>query len=292
MNSSTPGSETDRFAWLRPSTPLGQARLGLLVSLLVLTAVTWAVTLHQAWSMAMPMGIAVRGGMAGEGMSSMAMAGMAAPGWSLGRAAMFLAMWTVMMAAMMLPAAAPMLLIFTAAQAKRRGRAAVVPTWIFAAGYLLVWAVVGLAVYILVQIASDVATHLAPAARATWAPLALGATLVAAGLYQFTPLKRVCLSHCRSPLGFVMQHWRDGRLGALRMGIVHGAYCLGCCWALFAVLVAAGVMSVAWMLLLTLVVFAEKVLPLGRRVSAAIGIALVVLGMLVASSAIRMPWMT
>ena len=131
------------------------------------------------------------------------------------------------------------------------------------------------------------ATRLAPAARATWAPLALGATLVAAGLYQFTPLKRVCLSHCRSPLSFVMRHWRSGRLGALRMGIVHGAYCLGCCWALFAVLVAAGVMSLAWMLLLTLVVFVEKVLPLGRRVSASIGIVLTILGALVASGAMH-----
>jgi predicted metal-binding membrane protein len=241
--------------------------------------------------MAMPMGIAVRRGMVGEGMmSGMVMAGMAAPGWSVGGAAMFLAMWTVMMAAMMLPAAAPMLLIFTAAQAKRRGRAAVVPTWIFAAGYLLVWAAVGLAVYVLVQAGSDLATHLAPTVRATWAPLALGATLMAAGLYQFTPFKRVCLSHCRSPLGFVMQHWRDGRLGALRMGVIHGAYCLGCCWALFAVLVAAGVMSVGWMLLLTLVVFVEKVMPLGQRISAGIGIGLAALGVLIASGAAWMPW--
>jgi predicted metal-binding membrane protein len=290
VNAPTSGDGAGRFAWLRPSTPLGQARLVLLGSLIVLTAATWAVTLHQAWSMAMPMGIAVRGGMAGEGMSGMAMAGMAAPGWSVGAAAMFLVMWTVMMAAMMLPAAAPMLLIFTAVQAKGRGRVAVVPTWIFAAGYLLVWAAVGLAVYILVQIGSDLATHLAPAGRAVWAPPALGATLVVAGLYQFTPLKRVCLSQCRSPLGFVMQHWRGGRLGALRMGIVHGAYCLGCCWALFAVLVAAGVMSIAWMLLLTLVVFVEKVLPLGQRLSAGIGVALTILGVLVASGAIWMPW--
>ena len=88
-----------------------------------------------------------------------------------------------------------------------------------------------------------------------------------AGLYQLTPLKRVCLDHCRSPFGFVMQHWREGYGGALRMGVVHGLYCLGCCWALFAVLVATGVMSLAWMLLLTLVVFAEKVLPFGRRAS-------------------------
>ena len=114
----------------------------------------------------------------------------------------------------------------------------------------------------------------------------LGATLIAAGLYQFTPLKRVCLRHCRSPLAFVALHWRDGPLGAIRMGIWHGAYCLGCCWALFAILVVAGIMSLAWMLLLTLVVFAEKVFPHGQRVSATIGFALIGLGLVVAGASL------
>ena len=91
-----------------------------------------------------------------------------------------------------------------------------------------------------------------------------------------------CLSHCRSPLAFVAQHWREGRLGALRIGLLHGSYCLGCCWALFAVLVAAGVMSPAWMLLLTLIVFVEKVLPKGQRISAAIGVWFVALGLAIA----------
>jgi predicted metal-binding membrane protein len=156
----------------------------------------------------------------------------------------FVALWTVMMAAMMLPAAAPMILIFASAQA-RRARFAAVPTWIFIAGYLLVWAAAGVLVYVLVQVGSDLATGLTSADRASWAPVALGATLIAAGLYQFTPLRRVCLVHCRSPLTFVAQHWRDGRMGALQMGVRHGAYCLGCCWAMFAVMVAAGVMSLA-----------------------------------------------
>ena len=139
------------------------------------------------------------------------------------------------------------------------------------------------------QSRSDLAGRLGAADRATWGPLALGAVLVAAGLYQLTPLKRVCLDHCRSPFAFVTA--LAGRTaGALRMGVGHGAYCLGCCWALFAVLVAAGVMSLAWMLLLTLVVFAEKVLPLGRRASPMIGVALIVLGLLVASGALLMPW--
>jgi Predicted metal-binding integral membrane protein (DUF2182) len=160
------------------------------------------------------MGIAVRGGMAAEGLGGMAMAGMSVGGWSLGGAAVLVAVWTVMMAAMMLPAAAPMIVIFASAQA-RRARQAAVPTWVFVAGYLLVWSAAGVLVYALVQIGSDIATALSATERATWAPLALGATLLAAGVYQFTPLKRVCLIHCRSPFAFVAQHWRDGRAGAL-----------------------------------------------------------------------------
>jgi predicted metal-binding membrane protein len=268
---------------------LGRAPLSLLVSLLVLTGAAWALTLYQTLSLSMPMGIAARGGLTAEGMGGMAMAGMSAAGWSLGGAALFVAVWTVMMAAMMLPATAPMILIFASAQA-RRERDAAVPTGIFTAGYILVWLAAGLLVYVLVQIGSDVAIRLTSADRASWAPLALGATLVVAGLYQFTPIKRICLTHCRSPFAFVAQHWRDGRVGALRMGLRHGAYCLGCCWALFAVLVAAGVMSLAWMLLLTLVVFVEKVLPQGRRASAVIGVALVVLGLVVARGGASMPW--
>ena len=262
--------------------------------LALLTAAAWALTLYQTLIIDMPMGVAVRAApMAGmEGMAGMAMTGMAADGWSLGSAAVFLAVWTVMMAAMMLPAAAPMVFMFAAAQARRRTSSGVaVPTWIFVSGYLLVWAAAGVLVYVLVQAASDLATRLDPPDRSIWAPLALGATLVAAGLYQFTRLKRVCLSHCRSPLAFVAQHWRDGRIGALGMGARHGLYCLGCCWALFAVLVAAGVMSLAWMLLLTLVVFVEKLLPGDRPFAAATGICLIALGIAVASGMTAMPWM-
>jgi predicted metal-binding membrane protein len=238
--------------------------------------------------MSMPTGIVARGGMAAQGLGGMAMGGMAAAGWSLGGAVVFVALWTVMMAAMMLPAAAPLILIFASAQA-RRARHAAVPTWVFMAGYLLVWAAAGLLVHALVQIGSDIATALTAADRASWAPVALGATLLAAGLYQFTPLKRVCLIHCRSPFAFVAQHWRDGRIGALQMGLRHGGYCLGCCWALFAVMVAAGVMSLAWMLLLTLLIFIEKVLPQGRRAAPVIGMALILLGLMVASGAVPMP---
>ncbi|QOF73647.1 DUF2182 domain-containing protein [Aminobacter sp. SR38] len=266
--------------------------LGLLASLALLTATAWALILYQTFSMDMPMGIAMRGGTEGmEGMAGMAMSGMAANGWSVAGAATFLAVWTLMMAAMMLPATAPMIFMFATAQAKRERHVAI-PTWIFVAGYMLVWAAAGLLVYVSVQFGSELATSLDPPQRSRWAPLALGATLGIAGLYQFTSLKHICLSHCRSPLAFVAQYWRDGRVGALEMGLRHGVYCFGCCWALFAVLVAAGIMSVAWMLLLTLVVFIEKLLPRGRRFEGALGIALVGLGIVVSLGAIEMPWVS
>jgi predicted metal-binding membrane protein len=283
-----PDPAVSRLTWLRPT--LRQVPLGLLASLAVLTGAAWVLTIYQAVSMSMPMGIAVRGGMATEGMAGMAMGGMAATGWSFGGAALFVAVWTVMMVAMMLPAAASMVFMFASAQA-RRGPDVAVPTWIFVAGYILVWAAAGLVVYALVQAGSDLATRLAPPERASWAPLALGITVAAAGLYQFTPLKRVCLNHCRSPLAFVALHWREGRLGALGMGLRHGIYCLGCCWALFAVLVAAGVMSMAWMLLLTFVVFAEKMFPHGRRAAVVTGVSLIAVGIVVAFGAVPMPWL-
>ncbi len=267
-----------------------RARLSLLLSLGVLTAGAWVLTLYQAFDMTEPPGIVVPSGSAMDGMSEMAMTGMPVVGWSLQEAVAFVAMWTVMMAAMMLPAMTPMVLTFAAAQA-RRTRTMAIPTWIFIAGYLLVWLAAGLLVYILVQAGSSFVAHLSSAERERWAPLALGAVLVGAGLYQFTPLKRTCLAHCRSPLAFVALHWRDGRFGALRMGLRHGVYCLGCCWALFAVLVAAGLMSVAWMLLLTLVVAIEKLLPLGQRAAAGIGLALLILGVAVGSGAALMPWL-
>jgi len=274
----------DRSKSQRLSVVIETARLTLLIALIALTVLAWALTLHQALEMGAPMGLTVGGGVSSEGMRGMAMAGMPAGGWSLAGATSFVALWTVMMAAMMLPAAAPMIVIFDSAQA--RGGEATVPTWIFVAGYLLIWMLAGIIVYAAVQTGSDIATELAPLNRAQWAPLILGATLVAAGLYQFTRIKRICLTRCRSPFAFLTFYWRNGRLGAFQMGLRHGAYCLGCCWALFAVLVAAGIMSIAWMLLLTLVVFVEKVLPYGQRSASLIGLALVALGLGIGSGAI------
>jgi predicted metal-binding membrane protein len=287
-----PTDDLDRGRWWRPTSALGRARLVLLGVLAVLTAAAWIVTLRQMSAMGTGMDSSMAGmdmsemaGMDMTGMEGMAMPGPTATGWSLGQAAAFILAWTVMMAAMMLPAAAPMILVFAAAQA-RGTRSGAVPTWVFVLAYILVWAAAGILAYGALEIGRAIAGRLDPETLSTWSPRVLGAILVAAGLYQFTPVKRVCLSHCRSPLAFVAQHWRDGRGGALRMGLRHGAYCLGCCWALFAVLTAAGMMSLAWMLLLTLVVFVEKALPYGQRAAPVIGAGFVAAGLVVASGAV------
>jgi predicted metal-binding membrane protein len=274
-----------RQAYLRLASTVGHIPLTLLVSLLAVTAIAWAFTLYQPFAMSASMGSAM-GEM--EGMEDMAMDSMAA-GWSFAGLLIFVTVWTIMMVAMMLPAAAPMILIFASAQA-RRNRQVAVPTWIFVAGYILVWAAAGLGAYVLDQAFTKLVSSQASLDPGTWAPLALGITLILAGLYQFTPLKHVCLRQCRSPWGFVAQYWREGRTGAVNMAVRHGLYCLGCCWALFAVLTAVGMMSIAWMLSLTMVVFAEKVFPYGVRISAAVGVALIAIGLLIASGALQLPW--
>jgi len=305
-----PGRDAGRDA----VAPLQRSQLAVFVTLIFLTVGAWGFTIMQAQSMAGRMDVAVSppvddastnpmGDMTAlDGMDTMpdtepavqtpGMADMAGPGWSLGGLAAFTGAWAVMMVAMMLPAVTPMLLLYRAiAGNSMAGDTASVATWILVIGYLLVWTVVGVGVYALVRIAGNLASQFGTAGDERWAALALGAILVVAGLYQFTPLKHACLRQCQSPFGFIMGHWRDGQSGALRMGVVHGLYCLGCCWALFAVLVAAGVMSLAWMLLLTLVVFAEKVLPYGRRTAYGVGAAFLVLGVLVAGGTIGVPGM-
>ena len=178
------------------------------------------------------------------------------------RAPLFLAIWVVMMVAMMFPTAAPMILTFHKVQVSKRQRGeAFVATWVFVAAYMLVWTLSGAAAY-----AGALAVE-AIAARAALSPTTAarigGAVLVAAGVYQITPFKNLCLSKCRTPISFIMTSWRDGVTGALRMGLLHGAYCLGCCWLLFVVLFPLGIMNVAAMAVITLVIFAEKVTALG-----------------------------
>jgi predicted metal-binding membrane protein len=267
--------------------PQRRAPLSILVSLIVVTGIAWALTVI---CMSAPMGsTAEHGAMVVEGMRDMAISGISAADWSLAGLAVFMTVWTVMMVAMMLPSAAPMILIFAAAQARRNRRVAV-PTWIFFGGYIFIWGEAGVFVYALVHACTDLVSRLDWLDHGIWAPIAFGVTLIVAGLYEFTPLKRLCLRHCRAPSAFVAQHWQDGWAGALDMGMQHGLYCVGCCWALFAVLVVAGMMSIALMLLLALVIFAENVLPHGPRTSATVAVVLIALGLLAASGAVQLPW--
>ncbi len=184
----------------------------------------------------------------------------------------FLIGWLVMMTAMMLPATAPMVLIVRLAVAP--GRLADVRTGVFVAGYLLVWTGLGLT-------ALAAQSSLAALGLGVRAPAAAG-VLALAGVYQFSPLKNACLRACRSPMDFVVLHWRSGTLGAFRLGIDHGLYCIGCCWALMAVLVVVGGMGIAWVALIALVIFVEKVLPGAKVFSRVLGATLLVAAALIA----------
>jgi predicted metal-binding membrane protein len=208
------------------------------------------------------------------------MAGMdAGPGTDPGALGFYVSVWVVMMAAMMFPSIAPMVSMYAVVDRSRHvkacndaGRGA---TSAFVGGYLLTWTAFGLLAYGLYELARSLDVE-----ALAWdrdGPYAAGAVIAVAALYQLTPLKNACLSRCRNPLGFVISSWRDGRFGAVVMGIHHGGWCVGCCWALMAALFALGVMSVAWMVFIALLVAAEKLLPWERAVSGAIAASLLVL---------------
>lgn len=204
------------------------------------------------------------------------------------RAPLFLTIWVVMMVAMMFPTAAPMILTFHKVQAGKSQRGEVfVSTWVFVAAYILVWTLAGVAAYACALAAEALAV------RAALSPVTAarigGAVLIAAGFYQLTPLKDLCLSKCRTPVTFIMTSWRDGAAGALRMGLLHGAYCLGCCWLLFVILFPLGIMNIAAMAIITLVIFAEKTLPWGRLAPYAAAVALVLYGALVLTTPELLP---
>jgi predicted metal-binding membrane protein len=192
----------------------------------------------------------------------------------------FLLIWIAMMVAMMFPAAAPMILMFAQVQTgKRRQGRAFVPTWVFTGAYLLIWSAAGGVGYVGALIGQQIGSH--SMWLTTNGPRLTGGLLLLAGLYQFTPLKRVCLSKCRSPLAFVLSSWRDGNRGAVRMGLQHGLYCLGCCWLLFVILFPLGMMNIALLAVLTLAIFAEKALPYGNRTSWVVAAALIAYGLAV-----------
>jgi len=224
--------------------------------LLVLAAAAWARVLLSP--------------MASDDMAGMSMA--MTPAFSDGLA--YVAAWAIMMAAMMLPSAVPMIGLYAATQrsASPGGRVAAVA--LFTSTYLGLWALTGVPIY-LVSVALGALGETALA-------YGIAGLLVIAGIFQFSRLKQVCLRHCRSPLGFLLGHWRAGWRGGVAMGRAHALYCLGCCWALMVVLVVAGAMGLAWVLLIAAGVAAEKLVPRGEWVARLTGVVLVLLGVAVA----------
>jgi predicted metal-binding membrane protein len=221
----------------------------IIAALLVCAGAAWLFTAEQAASM--------------SGMGGMAMLG----------AGLFLAIWVVMMVAMMFPAVAPMVLAH-ARIVRSRGEGAL-PTISFVAGYLVVWAAAGLVPLAVIQLlGSSIASPLGG-----WLPRLGGAVILLAGAYQLTPLKNACLRACRSPLGFLMTHdFGGGAPAAARAGMSHGLFCLGCCWALMAVLAVLGLMNVAWMAVFAVVFFLEKNGRQGVMLARVIGAACIVIG--------------
>ena len=205
--------------------------------------------------------------LSGAGMEPMeGMAGMA-PGWPL-----VAAMWSAMMIAMMVPSAAPVILLY--ATVHRRSQDSPPATAAFLAGYLACWLGFSLLAAWL-QVAAT-----SPMSMALGSQIVSGTLLIAAGLYELSPLKDACLGRCRSPAQFLARHYRPGPTGAVRLGLLHGAYCLGCCWLLMALLFVVGVMNIAWVAALTLLVAAEKLLPGGQWIARIAGAGLIAWGAL------------
>jgi predicted metal-binding membrane protein len=202
-----------------------------------------------------------------------AMAAMATPaGWSFGYAVLMVVMWWVMMVAMMLPSAAPMILLYATISRKQQQRdeTVLLPAGIFASGYIAVWGAFSV-LAVALQWGFESAGILSPKIMNTTSLLFAGALLIAAGLYQLSPLKRACLAHCRSPFQFLTSYWHTGRWGAFHMGFDHGAYCLGCCWGLMALLFFGGVMNLYWIAGLAVLVAIEKLLPRGDVIAKVLG---------------------
>jgi predicted metal-binding membrane protein len=180
-------------------------------------------------------------------------------------------MWWVMMAAMMLPSATPAILLYGQVRATRGRDAAIADSWVFLFGYLAVWLIFSLAAATAQWLLSDAIRF-----GSRWASAAM---LIAAGMYQFSPLKTACVRECRSPAQFISRHWRGGWFGAVRLGVMHGAYCVGCCWLLMALLFVGGIMNLLWVAGLTIIVAIEKLAPRGAIFGRAAGGALIAWGL-------------
>ncbi len=227
--------------------------------------------------------------------SDLRMAGMdAGPGTNPGAFGFYISTWVVMMAAMMLPAITPMAIAYSDLERERRRRprstANAGNTALFVAGYLAVWAAAGLLGYALLESGRTLAGGLFAWDRA--GRPAAAAVLAAAALYQLTPSKRVCLMRCRGRRASLLKGRRDGRGGALRTGVEHGAWCLGCCWALMAALFALGAMSVAWMVLISALIAVERLLPWRALATAGVTSVLAVIAIGVAAAPARVPMLT
>lgn len=240
------------------SYPMPRERNAILISLGVLTAGAWAFLLWQSGTV-----------------DDQAMGLTMAMGVSL-----FLANWVAMMVAIMFPTAAPMILAFAKVYASKRHQGqAFVPTWVFTVSYLAVWTVFGVLAFAGAVVAEQLME------QSSWltdnAARFGGGILILAGLYQLSPLKNSCLAKCRTPLSFILSSWRDGYSGAIRMGLEHGVYCMGCCWLLFVILFPLGIMNVAVMAVITLLIFAEKSTPIGRQMAQLAAAVLIAYGLLV-----------
>ena len=252
----------------QPSTVLESVlkrdRAVVLAGLAALSAMAWAYLAHEAHAM-YHTGVCRCAGMA--------MSGPDIRSWSPGTVVPLFLMWGEMMVAMMTPSAAPMILTFAMVNRKRREQERpFVPTGIFAAGYMAVWmlfsALAALAQWILHS------TALLSPMMVSTSPLLGGFLLLAAGFFQWSPVKDSCLNHCRSPLVFLLTEWREGRAGAFVMGLKHGAYCTGCCWFLMALLFVTGVMNISWVAAFSVLVLVEKMTPARLRLDRWTGVAL------------------
>jgi len=235
----------------------------------LITALAWAYLIHLDRRMSTDM----------EYDKAMAAMGMTVHiAWTAGDALFAIGMWVVMMVGMMAPAASPVLMLFAAAQVKRDPGRATLSVVVFAVGYAAVW--IGFSVGIVFVQWILQRTALLTNAMVAADPRIAGTILIFGGIYQLTPWKNRCLVHCRSPLGFLMTNWRDGRFGAFRMGLRHGIYCLGCCWALMGILFVVGVMNLVWVAALTGLVMLEKLAPVGAIIARVTGAAMIAVGVI------------
>jgi predicted metal-binding membrane protein len=245
---------------------LRRDRAIVLTGLVALVVVAWLYLVHLAGDMAE--------------MERHAAMGMVMPRmepWSGVELLLLFAMWSVMMVAMMTPSATPMILMFSAMNRRRaEHQGPVVRTGLFILGYLTAWLAYSAAAAVAQWVLHGLAVL--STAMVSTSPYLGGGLLLAAGVFQWTPLKRACLTACRSPMGFLMTEWREGRAGALIMGCRHGVYCVGCCWVLMALLFVAGVMNLLWVAAIAAFVLVEKVVPAGERVGQAAGVILTLAG--------------